>query len=102
MIDYIIDTNDQHLSQVTTSPHKLILHDPARCIHNNDNNDCDSYYIKEIMLGQEVVINGCVLDYYNNLLTSEAQLLNIESDNGDHNINSSENVLVITLLKELA
>ena len=94
MIDYIIDTTNQHLSQVTTSPHKLILHDPAKCILNNDDNKCGSYYIKGIMLGQEVVIDGCVLDYYNNSLTSEAQLLNIESDNGDHNIDGSENVLV--------
>ena len=94
MIDYIINTTNQHLSQVTTSPHKLILHDPAKCIHNSDDNECDSYYIKGIMLGQEIIINGCVLDYYNNSLISEAQLLNIESDDGDYNIDGSDNVLV--------
>ena len=94
MIDYITDTNNQHLTQVTTSPHKLILHDPAKCIHNSDDNECDGYYIKGIMLGQEVVINGCILDYYNNSLTSEAQLLNIESDNGEYNVLGSDNALV--------
>ena len=93
MIDYIVDTTNQHLPQVTTSPHKLLLHDPAKCINNNDDNECDSYFIQGIMLGQEIVINGCVLDYYNQP-TSEARLLDIRNNGENYNIDGSDNVLI--------
>ena len=93
VIDYIVDTTNQHLSQVTTSPHKLILHDPAKCIHSSDANECDSYYIKGIMLGQEITINGCILDYYNEPI-SEARLLDIRSDDGNYDVDGSDNILI--------
>ena len=47
---------------VATSPSKLILHN-AKCINGNDTG-CDTYYIRNIMLGQEIIFDACVLDYY--------------------------------------
>ena len=46
-----------------TSPRTLVLHDPAQCI-NGTSSDCYVYYISNIMLGQEIRFNACVLDYY--------------------------------------
>ena len=50
--------------RVSTSPRILKLYDPAKCI-SNDSVTCEKYYIENIMLGQELTINPCLLDYYN-------------------------------------
>ena len=50
--------------EIATSPIKLRLYHPARCISNNTVG-CKAYYIDNIMLGQEIAINACLLDYYN-------------------------------------
>ena len=50
--------------RVSTSPRMLKLHHPAKCI-DNDSVTCGKYYIENIMLGQEITINTCLLDYYN-------------------------------------
>ena len=49
---------------VATSPNILKLYYPAKCI-TNDSVGCDKYYIDNIMLGQEITIPACFLDYYN-------------------------------------
>ena len=48
---------------LTTSPNKLVLYDPAKCI-NYDDTDCDTFYMNNIMLGQEITFDACLLDYY--------------------------------------
>ena len=48
---------------ITTSPWKIILYNPAKCIREL-NSDCNVYYISNIMLGQDIRFNACVLDYY--------------------------------------
>ena len=48
---------------LATSPNKLILYNPAKCI-NDDDTDCDTYYMNNIMLGQEITFDACLLDYY--------------------------------------
>ena len=61
------ETPYQDLShkKVSTSPRTLKLHEPAKCIGNNSA-VCEKYYIGNIMLGQEITIHPCLLDYYNN------------------------------------
>ena len=49
---------------IATSPNTLTLHYPAKCISNNSVG-CEKYYIDNIMLGQEITIPACLLDYYN-------------------------------------
>ena len=49
--------------EIITSPNKVKLHYPAKCI-SNDSSQCENYYINNIMLGQEISINPCLLDYY--------------------------------------
>ena len=94
LTDHIVDTNHNYPQQfhdITTPPNRLELRDPARCIHNEDN--CGQYYIKDIMLGQESIINGCILDYYNQS-SEPARLLDISSDTKEYYIHGSDNVLI--------
>ena len=49
--------------EIVTSPNKVILHYPAQSI-SNDSVEYEKYYINNIMLGQEININPCVLDYH--------------------------------------
>ena len=64
---------------IATSPNTLKLHYPAKCI-SNDSVGCEKYYIDNIMLGQEIVIPACLLDYYNR--PAEVTLFRISGD--DH------------------
>ena len=50
--------------RVATSPVTLKLYDTAKCISNNTTG-CEKYYIDNVMLGEEITINPCLLDYYN-------------------------------------
>ena len=64
----VIGINKQHSQlkkHITTTPRDLKLFQPAFCIHTNENKtECDSYYIKNIMLGEEVLFDACMYDYY--------------------------------------
>ena len=48
---------------ITTTPRKLELYKPAECIDNSDTG-YNSYFAKNIMLGQEILIDACMYDYY--------------------------------------
>ena len=50
--------------KVATSPSALQLHYPTKCI-DYQSAVCHLYYIDSIMLGQEMIIHACLLDYYN-------------------------------------
>ena len=51
---------------ITTSPSKLELYQPAICVDNSTNRteECNSYYVSNIMLGQEIIFDACMYDYY--------------------------------------
>ncbi|XP_065895736.1 uncharacterized protein [Dysidea avara] len=85
---------DQFGGIIKTSPRKLEFKDTAICIDSNDNNDtiCETYLISNIMLGQEIIINACVLDYYNE--SAESTLFVLSRDNQDYNITGSNNMLI--------
>ena len=57
-----VNINKKNIS-LATSPSKLILYSPAKCINGSDT-DCVTYYMNNIMLGQEIIFKACVLDYY--------------------------------------
>ena len=56
-------TSRQTNLHIATSPSKLILYDPAKCINSSDG-ECNTYYINDIMLGQEITFDACVMDEY--------------------------------------
>ena len=67
LTDRIIGISNETLyqgSNVATSPKMLKLYDTVKCI-SNDSVECEKYYIENIMLGQEIAIHPCLLDYYN-------------------------------------
>ena len=52
---------------VTTPPKLIVLNEPAISICNDTDTDtkqCNQYYVNNIMLGQEIVINSCLMDHY--------------------------------------
>jgi len=77
---------------VKTSPRKLKLNDTAVCIDNNNSTNCQMYLVNNIMLGQEVIINACVLDYYNQPAGTKQFVLS--NNNQGHHIVGSSNVLL--------
>ena len=51
---------NQFAGEVVMSPNRLILYSPAQLV---DNADPSTYYVSGIMLGQNIIIPACVLDY---------------------------------------
>ena len=48
---------------LTTSPNKLVLYNPTKRINGNET-DCDTYYMNNVMLGQDITFDACLLDYF--------------------------------------
>ena len=55
---------------VDTPPNELKFKHPAICIDNDNNTQCNSYFIQNIMLGKPITVPACVLDYYNQTVDS--------------------------------
>ena len=64
---------------IATPPNKLKFYDPAKCIDNNNNTQCERYYIQNIMFGAEIVVPASVLDYYNQSVDSIQFLVHSET-----------------------
>ena len=73
-------------------PSKLVLGDPAVCIDDDNVGNCGTYYINNIMLGQEIIIDACVLDYYDQPAV-ETQFM-VNSNDEDHTIYGKNRVLL--------
>ena len=78
--------------RITTSPHKLILYNPAKCINGNST-DCDAYYMSNVMLGEKITFDACVLDYYDQP-TKATQFLIKGMNHEDYNISGSDYVTI--------
>ena len=77
---------------VATSPNKLVLYNPARCI-NGTYTQCDTYFINNVMLGQAIMLNACLFDYYNQP-SETAQFLVTGIINQDFKISSSKYISI--------
>ena len=82
----------QFAGHIYTPPRKLVLGDPAVCIDDDNATNCVTYYVNNIMLGQEIIIDACVLDYYDQPAV-ETQFM-VDGNDEDHNINGSNSVLI--------
>ena len=60
---------------IDTPPYQLQFYNPAVCIDNDTDSQCSNYYIHNVMLGREVILPACVLDYYNNEINDSTQFL---------------------------
>ena len=79
---------------ITTSPNVLKLYNPAVCINNDGDTHCNNYYVKNIMLGREIIISACVLDYYNKSITESTQFLIHSEANQDYFLAGPKEVLI--------
>ena len=81
---------------IATPPYELKFDDPATCIDNDIDNDtqCKKYYVQNIMLGREIALPLCVLDYYNQPADSIYFLLHETHPNNSYSIKGAKNVLI--------
>ena len=84
--------NNELSEHITTSPRKVELYKPAECIDNN-NIGCVSYYVNNIMLGQEILIDACMYDYYDRSTGTEEFLVS-SADSQDYYIPGSQYILI--------
>ena len=73
---------------ITTSPNRLVLYNPTKCINSNET-DCDTYYMNNIMLGQDITFDACLLDYYDQP-TEAAEFSITGMNHQDYNVSSSK------------
>ena len=79
---------------VASPPNKLKFYNPAICIDDhNSTEECNEYYLKNIMLGEEINIPVCVLNYCNQPSYSIRFLLQEES-NQSYSISGKKQVLL--------
>ena len=63
---------------IATPPNELKFYHPAICIDGDDDMLCKQYYVQNVMLGKEIAIPACVLDYYNHTIYSTQFLIQNE------------------------
>ena len=83
--------SSEFCNDIATTPNKIELYHPAICLDNNTKGECEIYYVSNIMLGQEIIINACILDYYNQPSNSVRFTISGEENpnlqtNGPHDI----------------
>ena len=83
-----------HCSQLSfiTPPSKLELSNPAMCVDNNNSTICKTYFIKGIMLGQELITDACVRDHYNQ--PTDGTEFVVTGKDQDHYLDGSKSVLI--------
>ena len=79
---------------IITPPNVLKFYDPAICIDNDNDAQCNSYYVQNIMLGREIIIPTCVLDYYNNVVIDSTQFMVNTEINSSYYINGPTDILI--------
>ena len=78
---------------IATQPNELKFYDTAICIDDDNDTQCNSYYVQDIMLGSDIVIPACVFDHYNHSVEPTQFLIQSES-NSSYNISGSQQVLI--------
>ena len=66
---------------IATPPNQLRLNHPAICVDEDNDTQCNSYYVHNIMLGTDIAIPACVLDYYNHSVNSTQFFIHSEDTN---------------------
>ena len=80
---------------IYTPPKKLEFYNTTTCVENDTNKNCQTYLTRNIMLGQEIIIDACVLDYYDQPVDGTLFIINGEYE-VHQLINGSSYVLVVT------
>ena len=91
--DRIIGINDETKHFIATPPSKLEFYAPATCIYDNKTGECNTYHLRDIMLGEEMNIPVCVFNYCNQPSYSTPFLLHGVS-NQNYSISGSKRILI--------
>ena len=86
--DFILD---QSVGELVTSPDKLKLYYPAQLANSSDPS---TYYISDIMLGQNIIIPACVLDHYEMPLWSTQFTLQLADTSKQNNYSIRGNDII--------
>ena len=78
---------------IATPPNELKFFHPAICINEENNMQCKQYYVQNVMLGKEIAIPACVLDYYNHTVHSTQFIVQSEK-HPIYNNNGPNQVLI--------
>ena len=81
---------EQYRKYINTPPSKLVLYDPTTCIDS----DTSTYIVNNIMLGQEIMIDACVLDYFNR--PADATQFLVNSNDQSRQINESSTKVLMS------
>ena len=73
--DKVVGISNKHIA---TPPNELKFYNPTTYIDNDNDTKCNSYFLQNIMLGREIVIPACVLDYYNHSIDFAQFLIHSE------------------------
>ena len=80
-------------------PRHLVLYNPATCINTtNTTNHCDTYFVDNIMLGQNIKINACVLSFHDQ--PARGVDFVVSGENHDHNLGGTQFVPIACNLFE--
>ena len=88
----IIHNQNQYGGVINTSPRKLVFNRTATCADDDSYTNCQRYLTKNVMLGQEIIINACVYNYFNR--PAGATQFILSSEDQGHRIIGSRNVLI--------
>ena len=80
---------------IATPPNELKFYDPALCIDNDNDTQCNIYYVQDIMLGSEIILPTCVLDYYSNQINDSTQFL-VQSESHSNYFTNGPNQILIS------
>ena len=91
----IVDIKNDTKHFIATPPNKLELFAPATCIdYDNKTAGCNMYYLKHIMLGEEIDTPVCVLNYCNQPSHYSTQFLLHGENNQNYSISGSNQILL--------
>ena len=91
-ISAITNNSGINYTNIATNPNKLILYNSAICINGSDTN-CDTYYMSNIMLGQEITFDACVLDFFDQP-TEATQFVITDMNHKDYRISGPTYVTI--------
>ena len=90
----IVDITNKTQHFIATPPNKIQFSDPATCVdYDNKTEECKTYYLKHIMLGEEINIPVCVLNYCNQPSYSTQFILH-GGNNQNYSISGSNHILL--------
>ena len=90
----IIGINNETKHFIATPPNKLQFYTPATCIQFNDDDkiECNTYHLRHIMLGEEIIVPASVLNYCNQPSIDVTQFVLHGGEN--YNISGPKQVLI--------